>query len=61
MTDESARSEERMLAAIAAAVLGSQGSPVWSRTAELLLLSSSDVASFRQRALAETEAVLRPS
>ena len=59
MTDEFARREEPMLAAIAAALLGGQGSPVWSRTAELLLLSSTHVATHRRRALAELESVLR--
>jgi hypothetical protein len=37
--DDDALGDRLLLAAIAAALLGSQGSPVWSRTAELLLLS----------------------
>jgi hypothetical protein len=59
--DESTQNEARMLAAIAAATLGGQGSPLWSRTAELLLLSSRDVAAHHHRALAEIDATLQPS
>jgi hypothetical protein len=34
---------EHLLAAVAAAILGAQGSPVWSRTAESLLLADPEV------------------
>jgi hypothetical protein len=50
-----------MLAAIAAAALGSQGSPLWSRTAELLLLSSRDVAAHHHRAPADPHPTLQAS
>ncbi len=45
--------ERRMKAAIAAALLGQQGSPVWTRTAELLLLSSQDIRLHFNRARLE--------
>jgi hypothetical protein len=41
--------QRRLLAAIAAALLGSQGSPVWSRTAERVIRSSTDAESHYQR------------
>lgn len=50
--------ERRLIAAIAAALLGSQGSPVWSRTAELLALSSPDVQWHYQRAAHELSEIL---
>jgi len=50
--------ERRLLAAIAAALLGSQGSPVWTRTAELLLLSSKDAQWHYHRARLELETIL---
>jgi hypothetical protein len=43
MTRDDRREERVLLAAVGAALLGSQGSPVWSRTAEHLLLSSVEV------------------
>jgi hypothetical protein len=53
---EQARTEQRLLAAIAAALLGSQGSPAWSRTAESLLLAHSDVNWLYRKALDEVHA-----
>ena len=50
--------ERRLLAAIAAALLGSQGAPVWTRTAELLLLSSKEAHRHYHRARIETEDIL---
>jgi hypothetical protein len=51
--------EERPLtAAIAAALLGQQGSAVWTRTAELLLLSSQETRRHFNRARLELEDVL---
>jgi hypothetical protein len=50
--------ERRMLAAIAAALLGQQGSPVWSRTAESLLLSSQETRRHFIRARLELEDLL---
>ena len=47
--------ERRLAAAIAAALLGQQGSPVWSRTAELLLLSSQGTRRHFNRARLELE------
>jgi len=34
---------DQVLAAVAAAILGAQGSPVWSRTAEALLLADPEI------------------
>lgn len=56
---DEAREERRLLAAVAAALLGAQGSPVWSRTAERLVLSSPDVRWQHQRAAEEVDAILR--
>jgi hypothetical protein len=50
--------ERRLTAAIAAALLGQQGSPVWTRTAELLLLSSPETRRHFNRARRELEDVL---
>jgi hypothetical protein len=50
--------QRRLLAAIAAALLGSQGAPVWTRTAELLLLSSEQARRHYHRARVETEDIL---
>lgn len=50
--------ERRLMAAIAAALLGQQGSPVWSRTAELLLLSSQETRRHFNRAQLELEDLL---
>ena len=50
--------DRRLLAAIAAALLGGQGSPVWSRTGELLLLSSRDVQWHHERAAHELDEIL---
>lgn len=49
--------ERRLTAAIAAALLGQQGSPVWTRTAELLL-SSQETRRHFNRARLELEDVL---
>jgi hypothetical protein len=46
------------MAAIAAALLGQQGSPVWARTAELLLLSSQETRCHFNRAKLELEDLL---
>jgi hypothetical protein len=57
--ERDAMSEQRRLtAAIAAALLGQQGSPVWTRTAELLLLSSPETQRQFNRAKLELEDVL---
>ena len=50
--------QRRLMAAIAAALLGQQGSPVWSRTAELLLLSSQETRRHFNRAQLELEDLL---
>ena len=50
--------ERRLMAAIAAALLGQQGSPVWTRTAELLLLSSQETRRHFTRARRELEDLL---
>ncbi len=50
-----------LLAAVAAAILGAQGSPVWARTAELLLLEDPDVHRQYRLAARELEAVLDDS
>jgi len=50
--------DRRLMAAIAAALLGQQGSPVWARTAELLLLSSHDTRWHFNRAKGEIDALL---
>ncbi len=50
---------ERFIAAIAAAVLGAQGSPVWTRTAEALLLDHPEVNRQYQVAACQVEAALR--
>jgi hypothetical protein len=47
--------QRRLTAAIAAALLGQQGSPVWARTAELLLLSSQETRWHFKRAKLELE------
>jgi hypothetical protein len=51
-------STTRLLAAIGAALLGNQGSPVWSRTAESLLLTSAEVSWHYRRAEREIERFL---
>ena len=51
-------STTRLLAAVAAALLGNQGSPVWSRTAESLLLTSAEVDWHYRRAEREIERLL---
>jgi hypothetical protein len=48
----------RLLAAIGAALLGDQGSPAWSRTAESLLLTSAEVCWHYRRAEREIERFL---
>ncbi|HEX2104783.1 MAG TPA: hypothetical protein VHF51_14095 [Solirubrobacteraceae bacterium] len=50
--------ERRLTAAIAAALLGQQGSPVWTRTAEHLLLSSQETRRHFNRARRELEGFL---
>jgi hypothetical protein len=50
--------ERRLTAAIAAALLGQHGSPVWTRTAELLLLSSQDTRRHFNQARLEFEDLL---
>lgn len=52
---------ERFLAAIAAALLGAQGSPVWTRAAEALLLDDPQVKRQYQVAACQVEAALRDS
>ena len=52
---------ERFLAAIAAAILGAQGSPVWARTDEALLLSDAEVNRHYQVAARLIDTVLRES
>jgi hypothetical protein len=51
-------STARLLAAIGAALLGNQGSPTWSRTAESLLLTSAEVCWHYRRAEREIERFL---
>lgn len=51
-------STARFLAAIGAALLGNQGSPAWSRTAESLLLASAEVSWHYRRAVREIEELL---
>jgi hypothetical protein len=58
MQNESPSEQRRLLAAVAAALLGSQGSPVWSRTAELLLLSSHETQRYHTRATSELSRIL---
>jgi hypothetical protein len=53
--------DERFLAAIAAAILGAQGSPVWSQTAEALLLGDAEVNRHYQIAARLVDAALRES
>jgi hypothetical protein len=48
----------RLLAAIGAALLGNQGSPVWARTAESLLLTSAEVCWHYRRAEREIDRLL---
>jgi glutamine amidotransferase PdxT len=55
---ETVLEDRRLMAAIAAALLGQQGSPVWGRTAELLLLSSQETRSHFNRAKVELEDLL---
>ena len=50
--------DRRLLAAVAAAVLGAQGSPAWAQTAESLMLSCPEVARRYRRALCDLEALL---
>ena len=52
-------STTRLLTAIAAALLGNQGSPAWSRTAESLLLTSAEVSWHYRRAERELERLLK--
>jgi hypothetical protein len=52
---------ERLLAAVAAAILGGQGSPVWSRTAESLLLADPEVKRLFCLAAREVDAAMDPS
>ncbi len=52
---------ERLLAAVAAALLGAQGSPVWARTAEALLLADPEVKRLFRLAAREVDAALDPS
>ena len=52
---------EHLLAAVAAAILGAQGSPVWSRTAEALLLAGPEVNRLYRLAAREVDAALDPS
>jgi hypothetical protein len=58
MDSESTDEQRRLLAAVAAALLGSQGSAVWSWTAELLLLSSNEAQRHHKRATAELSRIL---
>ena len=52
---------ERFLAAIAAAILAAQGSPVWARTAEALLLGDAEVNPPYQVAARLVDTALRES
>ena len=58
MDREAIMEERRLTAAIAAALLGQQGSAVWTRTAELLLLSSQETRRHFNRARLELEDLL---
>ena len=58
MDNERTSEQRRLIAAVAAALLGSQGSPVWSRTAELLLLSSQETRRHHERAASELSRIL---
>jgi hypothetical protein len=58
MEREAIMEERRLTAAIAAALLGQQGAPVWTRTAELLLLSSKETRRHFDRARLELEDLL---
>ena len=49
---------EHFLAAVAAAILGAQGSPAWSRTAEALLLGDPEVKRLFRLAAREIDAAL---
>ena len=53
--------ELHLLAAVAAAILGAQGSPAWTRTAEGLLLQDEEVRRQFGIAKREVDAVLRES
>ncbi len=53
--------EAHLLAAVAAAILGAQGSPVWTRTAEALLLEDQEVRRRFLIAKRELDALLRES
>ncbi len=53
--------EHLLAAAAAAAILGAQGSPVWSRTAEALLLADPEVKRLFRLAAREVDAALDPS
>ena len=55
-----ASSNELLVAAVAAALLGAQGSPVWSRTAEALLLADPEMKRLFARAAREIAAALDP-
>ena len=55
---ERLQDDQRLLAAIAAALLGSQGSPVWTRTAERLLLSSQETRVEHHRARDELDRLM---
>jgi len=58
MENEATCEQRRLLAAVAAALLGNQGSPVWSRTAEMLLLSSQETQRHHRRAATELSRIL---
>ena len=58
MEREAIMEQRRLTAAVAAALLGQQGSPVWTRTAELLLLSSQETRRHFNRARLELEDLL---
>jgi hypothetical protein len=58
MERDASMEERRLTAATAAALLGQQGSPVWTRTAELLLLSSQETRRQYNRAKLELEEFL---
>jgi hypothetical protein len=46
---------------VAAAILGAQGSPVWSRTAESLLLADPEVKRLFRLAARDVDAAMDPS
>ena len=50
-----------LLTAVAAAILGAQGSPIWSRTAESILLADPEVKRLFRLAAREVDAAMDSS